>query len=376
MPIEEIIRKIHATPTLAVCAVTGGGSRAISELLEVPGASRTILEVVVPYCDRSLAEWLGGMPEQACSARTARAIAMAAFRRACRLGDAGQRLAGLACTASLATDRVKRGPHRAHVAIQTADVTATRSLKLRKGHRSRTEEERLVSTLLLNMLAEACGVEPRLELELLGDEEIDESSTVARKPWKDLLLGRVEMVCQGGVANQADAYRKAIFPGAFNPMHVGHRRMVELSQQILGVPVALEISILNVDKPPLDYFEIALRTEQIGSRQAAWLTRAAKFEQKSELFPKATFVVGVDTLGRIADPRYYGGDPAACQAALERIAARGCRFLVFGRQSEESFVSLNELGLPEPLRSTCREVPPELFREDISSTEIRKSGEL
>ena len=60
-------------------AVTGGGSGAIAALLEVPGASRTVLEAIVPYSEGSLVRWLGGPPDQACSAPTARAMAMAAF---------------------------------------------------------------------------------------------------------------------------------------------------------------------------------------------------------------------------------------------------------------------------------------------------------
>ena len=77
---------------------------------------------------------------------------------------------------------------------------------------------------------------------------------------------------------------------------------------------------------------------------------------------------------RIAAPQYYGGNPTACQCAIERIASRGCRFLVFGRQMGVGFVRLADLDLPDSLHVLCREVPPEVFREDVSSTAIRKSG--
>ena len=66
---------------------------------------------------------------------------------------------------------------------------------------------------------------------------------------------------------------------------------------------------------------------------------------------------------------------SACQCAIERIAGRGCRFLVFGRDLGAGFVRLADLDLPDPLRPICREVPPEVFREDVSSTEIRKATE-
>ena len=105
-----------------------------------------------------------------------------------------------------------------------------------------------------------------------------------------------------------------------------------------------------------------------------YLTRAARFEEKSRLFAGATFILGIDTLRRIVEPRYYGGEPAGCQRAIEQIAARGCRFLVFGRNLGDGFLGLAQLDLPDALRSLCREVPPEVFREDISSTALRKSA--
>ena len=373
--VKELVTEIHATPCRLVISLSGGGSRAIAELLDIPGASRTVLEVVVPYSSSALIDWLGGPPDQSCSAQTARAMAMAAFRRACRLNETEGPSAGVACTASLATDRPKRGSHRAHVAIQTAARTATRSLELEKGRRSRAEEERVVTCLVLGALAEACGLERRLQPDLLPGEGIDESEAVAPQAWRDLLLGNVETVRHGGPPDHGDRPARAVFPGAFNPLHVGHRRMAEIARELLAVPVEFEISILNPDKPPLDYFEIARRTGQFDEDQAVWLTRLPTFEEKSRRFPGATFIVGADTMRRIADPVYYGNTAAACQAALEAIATRGCRFLVFGRTAGGQFVRLSDLDLPDVLKSISREVPLDEFREDVSSTEIRRSGE-
>ncbi|OHB69318.1 MAG: hypothetical protein A2V70_09260 [Planctomycetes bacterium RBG_13_63_9] len=191
---------------------------------------------------------------------------------------------------------------------------------------------------------------------------------MAPRPWQDLLLGRLDTVSQGAASGEV------ILPGAFNPLHVGHRRMADVAGQVLQQPVAMEISILNADKPPLDYLEIERRTGQFAADQGVWLTRAATFEQKSRLFPGTTFVVGTDTLRRIAEPRYYGDDRAACLAALGRMAQRGCRFLVFGRDFGAGFIRFGDLELPEVLRAICQEVPPDKFREDVSSTKIRRSG--
>jgi nicotinamide mononucleotide (NMN) deamidase PncC len=368
---EQLVEQIHDSPMRIVLATTGGGSRAIADLLAVPGGSRTLLEAAVPYSAPAMAAWLGGPPDEFCSAATARAMALVAFHRARQYDEgAGAAVAGVACTASLASDRPKRGPHRVHIAVQTADLTAAWWLQLQKDRRSRAEEEQLAGRLVLNVLAEACGVPQRLTLELLESEQVRDSRTVAPPAWQDLLLGKVESVCVGPTGRPP----KVIFSGAFNPLHAGHRRMMQIAHELTHEPVALEMSILNVDKPPLDYAEIERRLGQFPPEQTAYLTRAATFEEKSRLFPGAVFVVGADTLRRIAAVQYYSGNPAACQCALERIAGRGCRFLVFGRQMGVGFVRLADLDLPDPLRAICRDVPPEVFREDVSSTAIRKSG--
>lgn len=349
-------------------AVTGGGSRAVAELLEVPGASRTVLVASLPYCERAIIRWLGSRPEQFCSSQTARSMAMQAFRQAIELEGPEPSPAGVACTASLATDRPKAGPHRAHVALQTVSATQVWSLEFLKDRRTRADEERLVARMILNAVATSAGLTEQLELPLLDGEHLEESHALAPESWQNLLLGKVDSAFEG----QANPSTGAILSGAFNPMHAGHRRMMDVGREILGLPIAVEMSIVNVDKPPMDYEEIRRRREQFSSSQPFWLTRAATYDEKSRLFPCATFLVGTDTLRRIAEPRYYGGDTAACLAAIERIASRGCKFLVFGRDMGTGFVRFSDIELPESLRRICREVPAETFREDISSTALRR----
>jgi hypothetical protein len=354
-----------------------------------------VLEAVVPYSAESLAAWLGGRPDQFCSPPAARAMAVVAWRRARTYGAADSAAAGVSCTAGLATDRPKRGGHRAHVAVQTLARTVTWSLELTKGARSRAEEEDLVCRVILNAVAEAGGIPARLELALAADEPLTQREVVAPQAWQDLFAGRVEAVRQGPAeqgsgspgaehlqgrsgkrrrAPTASPPPEAIFPGAFDPLHAGHRRMAEMGREILGRPVAMELSIVNADKPPLSYAEIQRRLAGFPPGQAVWLTRAGTFEEKSRLFPAAVFLVGSDTLRRIAEPRYYPGGRSACLGALRRIAGRGCRLLVFGRDTGQGFVRLPDLDLPKVLAGICREVPPNRFRDDISSTAIRREG--
>lgn len=161
---------------MTVLVVTGGGAQAVADLLAVPGASRTLLEALVPYSDPSLAEFLGALPAQAVSVETAAALARRAFQRALQLRqlrkDKTVPVVGLACTATLVTDRPKKGEHRAHLGLCTGDQTQVYSLTLRKGSRDRPGEERLVSDLLLCVLAQACGLRVSMDLALLPEERI------------------------------------------------------------------------------------------------------------------------------------------------------------------------------------------------------------
>jgi len=164
---------------------------------------------------------------------------------------------------------------------------------------------------------------------------------------------------------------KAVFPGAFNPLHKGHRRIAETSAEILGAPIDFELSVPNVDKPPLSRHEVARRVGEVPVEQTVWVTHAATFVEKASLFPDCVFVVGADTITRIADARYYGDDLIRRDVAIDDIARQGCRFLVFGRLLDDGFRRLDDLRLPERLRAISDDVPAHKFRVDISSTELR-----
>jgi hypothetical protein len=168
----------------------------------------------------------------------------------------------------------------------------------------------------------------------------------------------------------------AILPGSFNPLHAGHLQLATTACQRLGHTVHFELSITNVDKPDLTDDVIRHRAAQFDSVGQLWLTRAARFSEKAELFPGAWFVVGYDTAVRMLDPR-YSGTAEARDAGLARLWDLGCRVLVGGRVDATGiFRTWKEQAeqLSRQQAMLFEELPEEMFRVDLSSTALRASS--
>ncbi|MDP6550069.1 MAG: hypothetical protein QF659_08360 [Dehalococcoidia bacterium] len=371
--VEDVIRKIHDTPQQAVLAVSGAGSQAVAWLLGVAGASRTVLEVVVPYGRLSMIDLLGSEPDQFVSQETARAMARAAHRRGVRLREGEPPVVGLACTATIATDRSKRGAHRCYIASWDDSGSASYSLRLAKGHRDRAGEEELASRLLVHALAGACGVEPGLPPGLSSADDLSIKHVIHPHPLKRLLSGEADTVTLGpdGRMTVDAAPPAAVLSGSFGPLHRGHEGLARAAAEILGAEVVYELSVTNVDKPPLAEAEIRRRLDQFAGGESVVLTRAETFRKKADLFPGCTFVIGWDTAVRLVAAQYYGGDESEMLLALARISAAGCSFLVAGREEGGVFRTLADVAIPSGFGPLFRSIPESRFRADVSSTALR-----
>jgi len=384
MPFDEsaldLVTRIHATPHKAVLAFAGAGSQALAWLHAVGGSSRTVLAAVDIYSTQSMRHLLGFMPAKFTSRRVARLMAAAAYDLARDYTLAADAPAssdpffGLGSTATIATDRAKRGDHRVATAVRDSFGTVRYALTLEKGARDRNEEEELVSLVVPGATADACGVFGAPGLPLEASEELTRSYrpsellAAVERGAREL----VEVRPDGQIASGDDLGPRAVLSGSFNPVHQGHLELAAVAAARTGLPALFELPLINAAKDPIALYEARKRALQFGGIGTVALTRSPLFEQKARLLPGSVFVVGVDTAERVLDKRFYDGDEERMLASLETVRRHGCRFLVAGRERGGQFRTLAQVALPSGYRDLFESLNEVEFRNDISSTEIRR----
>ena len=172
----------------------------------------------------------------------------------------------------------------------------------------------------------------------------------------------------------------------------------EYSDEQYDPTVFFEMSVTNADKPPLDPKEVERRVSMFTSSPTCnmpkdWsviLTNAPLFSHKTEILDnlipsgdssrKMSFVLGTDTFVRIINPKYYNNSRDEMIEALVDMRDKGVHFIVGGRleQGTENnkpiFINGEEevRSLPSDIQSMFTLLTEDEFRLDISSTELRK----
>lgn len=291
--------------------VTGGGVSAAQWLLSVPGASRCVLNVEIPYSRSALSRLLNNCNTRAdssaapCTAETALEMARASYAQAVSIFlnerstatdspvGALPEIFGVGCTAALVSGNPKRGAHRCHVGVYGAAHSSVFSLQLEKGRRDRVGEDVECSKLIIEAILNQANVPPRVESSTFHMKEAvtvdedhlnleshrsveDETVTVTRVQHGDPLdriysrrlrhalfmrKHSLSAAKKDDLYEQFHVYEDAavppgsiIYPGSFNPLHEGHLQLVAAEierRRSLAVSAGREFSA------PLVVFEIA-----------------------------------------------------------------------------------------------------------------------
>jgi hypothetical protein len=112
---------------------TGAGAGVQNELWKIPGISSILVDSSFPYANEFTDQYLGFIPEnnKYCTAEVAVELAMQAYYRAYKLGEAPA--IGIGLTASVASVHAHRGDHRAFVSSISEKGCTLTSIKLSKG---------------------------------------------------------------------------------------------------------------------------------------------------------------------------------------------------------------------------------------------------
>jgi nicotinic acid mononucleotide adenylyltransferase len=246
--------------------------------------------------------------------------------------------------------------------------------------RDREHEEAIVSRSIINIIAISC------QLDVVITDRTGVSSQERPQIKQVQAIGAIsDMMLHGTNSSkripscvrisvqESDTHHshRIIFSGSFDPCHKNHVEMARIASRKYGLPVNFEISLLNVDKPPIDYISLEERISSIKVWHESdfmgdiFVTNAPLFSEKAIIFPDSTFIVGADTMKRLFDPKYYRpGDNL--YSLLEHFMIKGIDFLVFNRKG-------THIEIPAEIEPLITIVSEDEYNDDgISSTQIRK----
>lgn len=349
---KPYVNRINATPFKVAVVLAGGGQSFAFHFMKYAGASKTIVDISIPYSKEAFEEYCGKPISQYVSPETSRLLAVQAYLKCCKSIEPKYAI-GLSLTCSLATNNERSGRlHRIYVGLHTLERTVVRYIELEQGL-SREDEESFCCDLLFDVLNKNCGLPYARDLNNFP-------VTVLRtNGWSGNSYDFVTTV-DDSITNLVLA------PGSYNPFHSGHEEFLELAAQILGAKPILEITNVNADKGILDHIELKQRIKIINNGWDVIVTSARTFLDKAKQFARPdrtiTFVLGADTWNRVLDPKYAG----EMKELFSDLVELRVRFLVFPRG--ETPILSN--GYMDQLR--IFDVRTALHTNTTSSTEIRE----
>lgn len=347
-------------------AATGAGAGAQDLIWSTPGCSSYFAGATFPYGDDQLEEFIGYRPDKFVSPDVAIEMAMKAYQCAWR-GPADDAV-GIGCTAAVATNRLRKGDYVAYVAsVSNKGVDLyTSLLQPETGAFYRIKQGNIVDRLITQIISEHSVPD--------DCNYVDEASSKARlllktRPYIDRNCHKhnqsvFESQVVNGPTDSSDLVKRAIFPGAFNPVHFGH---IEIAKRTGAV---FNIEISPPHKGPLSVCDILQRLKLLRGHDVLLSDGLPLYLDKSNAFRNHSLVMGADAFIRMLDP-VWGVNPIDI---LNQMSQNNTRIYVFGREVDGKFVSATDAISLVPESATCYDLVPIDGQFNVSSSQIRKGN--
>lgn len=339
-----------------VTACCGAGWHLTSTLMGTPGASEYLVGSYLPYDAAETAKFLGFRPDKFVSEETALHLATEAFMRATLRSKLEERPIGLGMTASIASLKEHRGAHEAHTAVVADQSTY----------------------IVHDVFFKATGADARLANDRACQQSarsalfsVAHTDGGATRNWRDAFTSRPLFTPSDRGLATSIGPDAILFPGAFNPIHDTHKAIADAVFRSTGRPVIYAITADSPHKPALTFQEMARRAAQIRQEGAVLFTEGDPlYIDKARRFPGRAFIIGVDALERMLDPKWG----PAVEPMLAEFAALGTTFYVAPRIVD---------GAPRKLRHLNDRLgwhagifkSIDIEPNALSSTQLRKEGQ-
>ncbi|MGZ8924355.1 MAG: hypothetical protein ACXW2E_00595 [Nitrososphaeraceae archaeon] len=370
---ETIINQINNSKYKFVLNSIGCGYDFTSKFMSVPGASKSVISINMPYDKGATDALLGEIPTHYVSKETAIKLAKVAFNNTILYQSPSESI-GIGITGSLTTQNERIGrKHSAYIAIQSLRQTYTLHIDLDSAYllykqsnmdidttNSRIIEDFIVASTLLELLQYIVD----------GEDAFDFVFNSTYITFDSMSLEKVQ---------HSSAYTfftncMVIYPGSWNPFHEAHKKIYETAREVLSeyyykpiFPV-LELSAFNADKGITDYFEINNRVNTLSYPYL--VTTASTFVDKVKAIKahsnvkELIFILGADTWNRLGDPKYAGD----VSTLFEFFNEHNVYFLVAGRKG----VTIKGFEVLDTLRLKSKQM--EELDMDHSSSMIRSKN--
>lgn len=307
--LEKIIKQIHDTPYKFFATLSGAGGSFVSEFLKYSGASKNLLGFYIPYSKELFDEFTGVKMENYSSISASRILAVKSFEKAKKICKEEFAI-GIGAACSIATEGERIGRlHKLNIAFHKFNETKYFSITLNPT-RTREEEEKICLEILIKMLALACNVKCSLNTYFANTETLKEEGYICISEIVDLFNGKLSHIqfSNYNIPNKLEVF----YSGSFNPIHEAHIAILNKAYKVLNKEIGFELSLSNVDKPPMDFIDINNRTNSLSKFGRVLITNSPKYIDKIKVIKKYNpsikeiiFIVGIDTWDRIFDEKYY-----------------------------------------------------------------------